>query len=232
MLRNKKNGVKMLMHVSPRGRDLRGSLLLTAALLITGLVVAAPVSTQAQQTIAPGMFHGAKVDLAVTYDLERAKIADTGSDNFWLQGGSAEGGITFYRGLSVVANVTGEHASGITPGVDLSKLVFLAGPRYTFNTTRYSGHLAQKHGTQLFGEFLVGGAHGFDSIFPANNAATTSASSFAMQLGGGADIALAKGFGLRLIEVDYVRTSLPNNGSNTQDDLRIAFGGTYHFGKR
>jgi hypothetical protein len=52
-----------------------------------------------------------------------------------------------------------------------------------------------------------------------------------MQLGGGVDVALSRGFGVRAIEVDYVRTSLPNNASNTQNDLKIAFGVTYHIGK-
>jgi hypothetical protein len=44
-------------------------------------------------------------------------------------------------------------------------------------------------------------------------------------------VALSRGFGVRAFEVDYLRTSLPNNASNSQNDLRIAFGLTYHTGK-
>jgi hypothetical protein len=34
-----------------------------------------------------------------------------------------------------------------------------------------------------------------------------------------------------LLEADYVRTWLPNNGSNSQNDLRLSFGIAYHIGK-
>jgi hypothetical protein len=35
---------------------------------------------------------------------------------------------------------------------------------------------------------------------------------------------------VRLLEADYVRTQLPNNYSQSQNDVRLAFGVTYHFG--
>jgi len=160
--------------------------------------------------------------IAVTYDLERAKAAAIGGSDFWLQGGGVDIAVPFYKGLSIAGSFSGEHASNIQPGVDLGKLSYLAGPRYTFNTP----HVA------IFGEGLFGGAHGFDSIFPVAGGSTPAANSFAMQIGGGMDIPLHKGFGIRAFEVDYVRTGLPNNGSNTQSDLRLAFGFSYHFGRK
>ena len=36
-------------------------------------------------------------------------------------------------------------------------------------------------------------------------------------------------FGARLLEADYVRTALPNNDVNHQNDMRLAFGSTYTF---
>jgi hypothetical protein len=83
----------------------------------------------------------------------------------------------------------------------------------------------------LFGEALFGGAHGFSSSFPTPSGLVSSANSFAMQLGGGLDVAVGRGFGIRALELDYIHTSLPNNASNSQNDLRIAFGLTYHTGK-
>lgn len=50
-----------------------------------------------------------------------------------------------------------------------------------------------------------------------------------MQLGGGLNLNLGKGFGIRGLEVDYVCSTLPNNASNTQDNLRLPFGITYRF---
>jgi hypothetical protein len=188
-----------------------------AALLV--LVVFSP-STQAQQESEP-----LSVDLAGTYSAERAKIATSNCGCFWLQGGSLNGGVTLFRGLGVAANLTGEHASNAAPSVDVNKLAFMVGPRYTLNPNRW---LHANSRANIFGEALFGFAHSFDSVFPTATGLTTSATAFSMQVGGGVNIGLAKGFGLRAVEINYVRTSLPNNASNTQNDLRLAIGISYH----
>jgi hypothetical protein len=53
-----------------------------------------------------------------------------------------------------------------------------------------------------------------------------------MQTGGGFNLLLSKSFGLRLLQVDYARTTLPNNASNTENDLRLAFGVIWRIGRR
>jgi opacity protein-like surface antigen len=167
------------------------------------------------------------VDLAATYSVERANIVTNDCGCFWLQGGSVNGGVTFFHGLGVAANFTGEHSSNIVPGVDVNKLAFMAGPRYTLRASRWANHLHLRKPTAVFGEALFGFAHGFDGAFPTSTGFTSSASSFSMQVGGGLDVALAKRFGLRALEVDYVRTTLPNNATDTQNDLRLAVGISY-----
>jgi outer membrane immunogenic protein len=159
---------------------------------------------------------------AVTYDLERAKTAATGGSGFWLQGGSVDLAIPFYKGLSLAGSFGGTQASNIQPGANLSKLTYLAGPRYTFG----GPHI------QIFGEGLFGGVHAFDGIFPATGGVISTANSYAMQIGGGLDVPLQSGFGLRVLDVDYVRTALPNNGTNSQNDLRLSFGLSYHFNRK
>jgi hypothetical protein len=178
---------------------------------------------QAQQEPQPLL-----VDLAVTYTAERAKIATTDCGCFWLQGGSVNAGARLFRGLGVAANLTGGHSSNIAPGVDLNKLGFMVGPRYTLGTSRWTNHLlGPKHSTSVFGEALFGFAHGFDSIFPTSSGLTSTATAFSMQVGGGLNVALAHGFGVRALEIDYVRTSLANNAGNNQNDLRLSFGLSY-----
>jgi hypothetical protein len=54
----------------------------------------------------------------------------------------------------------------------------------------------------------------------------------ALDAGGGVNILFSERFGVRLLEADYVRTALPNNGSNVQNDLRVSFGVTYRLGRR
>jgi hypothetical protein len=171
--------------------------------------------------------HIGVIDLAATYTLERAKTTPSSCDCFWLNGGSADAAVTIYHGLGVAANFTGEHASNITPGVSFSKVSYMAGPRYTYDTSRFT----KKHGTQVFGEALFGGVHAFDSVFPGAASVASTANAFSTQLGGGIDVAIGKGFSVRLPELDYVHTNLPNNGSNSQNDFRLAFGLSYRIGK-
>lgn len=45
------------------------------------------------------------------------------------------------------------------------------------------------------------------------------------------NLLLSKSLGVRLFEADYVRSSLPNDASNTQNDLRLAAGVTWHIGR-
>jgi hypothetical protein len=165
-------------------------------------------------------------DIAVLFSLERAQVAENGTPGFWLSG-SIDGSATLYKGLGIAANIAGEHSSNIQSNISLGKFAYMFGPRYTVNTSRYTDRLTKKYGTQIFGEWLFGGVHAFDSAFPGATGVKTSANAFSMQLGGGLDVAMGHGFGIRALEMDYVHTALPNNASNSQNDLRIGFGISY-----
>jgi len=207
------------------------------ASMLLAVVMALLCAAQAQKksTLAAGEFRISSVDVAVTYDLERAKIVGTTCVCFWLNGAGAEAAVNFQHGLSVVGSFYGDHNGDIMSGVGLSKLEYLAGPRYTVDIThytdRYTARIIRKHSSSIFAEFLAGGSHGYESTFPSASGVTSSASSFAMQAGGGLNVDLSGNFGLRALEVDYLRTTLPNNAANSQNDLRIAFGITYRFSK-
>lgn len=197
--------------------------LIWAGILMAGSLCTAPL-LQAQQGSWPSG------DLAITYSLERAKISSIDCGCFWLQGGSASGAVSLFHGLGIAANFTGEHASNIVAGEDLSKISFMAGPRYTLDPRHGKGWLGEKRRVSIFGEALFGVAHGFDSVFPTTTGAETSANSFSLQVGGGLNIGLTRHFGIRAFEADYVRTSLPNGLGDTQNDFRLAFGVNYHLG--
>jgi hypothetical protein len=172
-------------------------------------------------------------DVAVTYTASRGNVAANNGDSFWMQGGSADAALTFFHGLGAAVNLTGQHATNIAPGIDLNRLSFLAGPRYTYSTARWTDrYLGTKHATRIFGEALFGAVHGFNGRFPSATGLQSSADAFAMQLGGGADVAIARGFGVRALELDYVRSSLPNGGGDTQNDFRLAVGVSYHLQRR
>jgi hypothetical protein len=168
-------------------------------------------------------------DLAITYVAERAKIASVECGCFWLEGGSMNAAVTFYRGLGIAANITGGQASSVAPGVDLAKVYLMMGPRYTYRPGKWRGSFGQHGEIRIFGEGLAGGVHGFNTIFPSSGGVAGAASSFAFQAGGGLDWTIWKDIGIRVVEADYVRSTLPNGGNSTQNDLRLAAGISFHF---
>jgi outer membrane immunogenic protein len=197
-----------------------------AALALASLALASPAG--AQQSGGEGS-RVPPIDITATYTAEHAKISPSGDCGcFWLQGGSGEANIYVYRGLSVAAELTGSRVGNVTPGVDISQIAVMGGPRYTFGTSRWTDRFfGSQHRTSFFGEALFGGVHAFDGAYPSSTGLKTTASAFSMQVGGGFNIRLAKNFGLRAFEVDYVRTSLPNGTTDSQHDLRLAAGISY-----
>jgi hypothetical protein len=186
----------------------------------------------AQQQPSAQKQSAASADFALTYTTERGQLTSPNGGSFWIQGGGADAAVTLWKGLGIAGSVVGGHASNIAPGVDLNKIEFTAGPRYTY--TLRTGHpgAADQRRLQLFGQGLIGGVRAFDGVFPAGSAASTSAASYAVDAGGGLNLFFSNRLGVRLVEADYVRTALPNNGSNVQNDLRLSAGIVYHFGKR
>jgi hypothetical protein len=162
------------------------------------------------------------MDLAITYSTEHAQLAPGTCGCFWLQGGAADIAFTLWKGFGIAAGVSGETISNYAPGVDFSKVSYVGGPRYTHTFRKRTPRL------QLFGEGLFGAAHAFSGAFPSATATNATANSFALQTGGGLNLFFLRSLSVRLFQVDYVRTQLPNGYDNTQNDLRLAFGLSYH----
>ncbi len=170
----------------------------------------------------------ASTDLGLIFAAERAYIAPGNCDCFWFNGGGSDVTVTLWKGLGITAALTGDHASNVTPGVDISKIAYMAGPRYTYKPWFLKMRAGSKLPVQVFGEGLFGGVHAFDGAFPSATSVQTSANSYAMQIGGGVHFFVSRSFTLRALEADYVRTALPNGGSDVQNDLRLGVGVTYH----
>lgn len=188
------------------------------------------IGAWAQQNPAPPKHAPVSTDLAFTYTAERGQQAPGNCGCFWLQGVGVDAGVNFWKGLAIAASFNSGHASNIAPGVNLNKVQFVVGPRYTY--TAWTGRdAAANRRLQLFGQGLFGGVHAYNGTFPGSNGVVTSAESFALEVGGGLNLLFSKTLGVRLLEADYVRTSLPNNASNTQNDMRIAVGMTWHIGR-
>lgn len=196
----------------------------TAAALLAGLMTVAAHAQSAPQQ--PRRFHLPPVDLAVTYDAERGKIAASNCGCFWFQGGGVNSSITLWHGLGFAADISGGRASDISPGISLSKVNFLFGPRYTWQVPHFP---IAHHAPSLFGEFLFGAAHAYGTVIPSASGGSSHATAFAYQTGGGLNLWLAPHFGLRALELDYVHSQLPNNSNSSQNDFRLATGFVWRF---
>ena len=159
--------------------------------------------------------------IGLTYNAERAKTTSSGCNCFWFQGAAADVGWQLWNNLGIAAQLSGAHASNIGPGVNISKIDFLFGPRYTWHPPLWR---PTRRSSALFGEFLLGGIHAFNTIIPTISGASSSATAFALQTGGGANLWLTPRFGLRVLQLDYIYSQLPNGGNSRQNDLRIATG--------
>jgi hypothetical protein len=162
-----------------------------------------------------------KVDLSASYLGEYALAANT-SQSFWMQGGSIELGTNTFRGLGIVAIVSGTHTSSIgSSGIPLSIVIATFGVRYRWHAD---------YKISIYAESLGGEANGFSSIFPSLTGAQTSANGFAAQFGGGVDYKLTPRFALRAVEVSWDRTTLPNASVGVEDNVRVGVGVVYTFG--
>jgi len=145
---------------------------------------------------------------------------------FTLQGGAADaawnlGHLSSALHLRLAADVGVEHTGNVNnAGYGLTLSTFTAGPRFNLPGNK----------VKPFAQALFGLAHGSGSEFPhSGNILTTSANSFALDLGAGADIPVNKRLSVRILQLDYLRTALPNNSNNWQNNLRVGAGLTLRF---
>lgn len=196
-------------------RQLAGvSLLITMSLAVATAQGRSPRAVNLRSRITPAT-------VAITYNAERAKTVSSGCNCFWFQGAAADATWPVWNHLGIAAQLSGAHASSIGPGVDISKIDFLFGPRYTWQPVSWKHN---RYRPSIFGEFLLGGVHAFNTVIPTTTGTAGSATSFGFQAGAGANLWLTRRFGIRLLQLDYVYSQLPNAGNSTQNDFRIATG--------
>lgn len=184
-----------------------------AGVLSCVLAFAAPLAAWPQQSKAAPPQHS--IDAAFTYS-PALSSAITGH-RFWMQGGSAQLHARLYRGFGVVASLDGLHAGNITSSsVGLDLITATVGPRYDL--------VLKPRNASVFLQALAGGAFASNSIFPSPSGSTTSQNSLALQIGGGLNVPLSRRLALRAVEVNWLRTQLPNSTTNVQNNLVLGAG--------
>jgi outer membrane immunogenic protein len=141
---------------------------------------------------------------------------------FLLSGGSGEALVHVWKNVAAVADVSGNRTAQVPQSQQgLSLVTYMAGPRYSFHPARR---------LTLYGQFLVGGVHGFDSYFPRNTQQSTgAATSLAYAPSGGVEVGLKDWLSLQALKAEYLVTELPNDVSEHQHNLRIGIGVVFRF---
>lgn len=179
----------------------------TSSLVLVTLLLGSTMTLHAQRE--------PQLDLAVTYMVEHSLKAST-EQPFWMEGGSIQLGANAFRGWGIAADVTGTHSSSIgQSGIPVSLVTATFGPRYRW-------HAEKK--LSIYGEGLAGEANGFKSLYPTPFGAQSSANGLALQIGGGVDYKFKKHVAVRLLDVAWMRTQLPNASNNVQNILRVGAG--------
>lgn len=167
----------------------------------------------------------APLEITVAYSADRTNGIVGGCGCFWMSGGMAEAQIGFLpRGISAVAELTGEHATSINSAHQpLNFVSYLLGPRFYWqNATRF----------RPFAQFLIGGTHGFGALFPnTNGPSLPNPDAFSFASGAGINLNVSPRIALRIVQLDYLQTHLPNDVNNRQDHLRIVAGIVWRIGK-
>ncbi len=156
-----------------------------------------------------------RVTVAGGYQFIQANAPPAVDNHFRTNGGFVAAGYTLRYWLRAVGEVTGTHGNNIGPlGQNLTLLTYTGGPQVVFHTGRL----------QPYAHALFGAAHGSDSYFPSTNSFSTTATSFAYQLGGGVDYELSHRFSIRAVDAQYLHTGFPNGTNNAQNHLLLGAG--------
>jgi hypothetical protein len=155
----------------------------------------------------PGIHQSFLVELYSGYAFDRVSSGGTSSN---LSGGMGSVGYNLKPWLQIVADTSYDLVS--SGGVKNVLYGNHFGGRYFYHRNRW--------GMTPFAEGLVGGSR-FDITVSGNGGYKTSANCISYKAGGGIDVRVKKHWEIRLIDVDYYRTSF---GGTTQNNYWASAG--------
>jgi peptidoglycan-associated lipoprotein len=194
-------------------------------LLAVAAVSTLPTSSLGQT--APAHQDSPRPELAFGYSYLHSNLPPGGCGCFSLNGGSAT--ITWPLGsgrFAVAGDVNVVYAGGVSSQRDsLTLATYTAGGRYL----PIAGHSPW----QPFGQVLIGVAHSSGTVVQGPNPGSANAgAAFATNLGGGLDLRAGSRFSIRLVEANYLLTTVDNGSNNRQNNFRIGAGVVFRLGNK
>jgi peptidoglycan-associated lipoprotein len=151
----------------------------------------------------------APVEIGLGYAYFHANAPPSGCGCFSLNGGTGSLIVNATHGISIVADLSGAHASQVNGTAEnISIFNYLVGPRYSYRThSHYTPYV----------QGLVGGSSEF-----TNNVSLQNTSAFAASAGVGLNALFSHHWSWNIFEVDYVYSQLPNGVNSYQNDFRAS----------
>ncbi|HTZ99280.1 MAG TPA: outer membrane beta-barrel protein [Candidatus Aquilonibacter sp.] len=169
--------------------------------LLCGLILLSAAAASAQGV--------AKVEVFAGYSYLHSSVTGT-SFSANLNGGSASVSVNPTSWLGLVGDFGGYHGglNSDSSGINGELYTYMFGPKSAFRVGRFTP----------FVQSLFGGIHASSgSAFGSENA-------FAMATGGGLDVNAAQHLGIRLVQAEYVLTTLHDGVNNRQNSVRVSAG--------
>jgi hypothetical protein len=173
-------------------------------IVMLGILLMAALPLLAQDNFPRGQVFGGYSYLSV----DTSGLSGRKSLNGW----NGQGSVNFNKWLGITGDFGGYYGS--PDNVTVHDYSFLFGPTLTYRTE----HVAP------FFHALFGGNHINTSIKEGSSGNTA----FAMAFGGGLDLPVGEHFGVRLAQVDWLRTQ---HFSTSQNNIRLSTGIMFNFGK-
>ncbi len=194
-------------------------------LLAIAAVSALPAQSLAQA--APAQQNAPRPELAIGYSYVHSNLPPGGCGCFSLNGGNATFTWPLKSGkFAIAGDIDIVHAGSASTTTDsLTLSTYTAGARYLPSI----GHSA----LHPFGQVLIGLAHSTGTLVQgANPGAANAAAAFATNIGGGLDLRAGPQFAIRLVEANYLLTTVDNGSNNHQNSFRIGAGVVFRLGNR
>ncbi len=156
------------------------------------------------------------VELGLRVTVTKANLSPGACGCFWLTGGAGDIAIPLWHAIRGVVEVAGNTTARVPDTTrGLSTITLLAGPQYS---------LSLPHRQAVSISALGGAVRGFDAEFRRGPVRQDTATAYAFALGGAYAVPLFRHTQLRVIDLQYLRTALPNGSDDRQSGLRIGAG--------
>ena len=170
------------------------------------------------------------VDFSLAYLQERTKFVGSGTDPyFMLRGADLELSYGLHDRLGLAVAAAGLSTVNLRGSLDVEQVSLTAGPRYTWNWGRITPTVTTRRGG-IFAEARAGYVFATSGAYPVQGRVQNQAAALTYLGGGGLNVHVNERFDLRLLQASYVRSQLPNGGTNRQNSIRLGAGINWHFG--